>query len=170
MNKMVRSIKILLVIILLSAIGTTIGVYLRGYTQQRWVEFIPEDRSFTALFPQSPAQEVEPAPLPLENCVAYLFTAVTRRGSYQLTYIDFPNGLENAEAILLTHTAARFGGALEMGEQPGDFLLPMTDGSVVFGRVLRARQRIYRLLVSRPDRQERDEEAQIFFDSFAPLK
>jgi hypothetical protein len=44
----------------------------------------------------------------------------------------------------------------------------MGDGSVVYGRVLRARLRVYRLLASRPNRQERDEEVQIFFDSFAP--
>jgi hypothetical protein len=44
----------------------------------------------------------------------------------------------------------------------------MGDGRVVYGRVLRAQQRVYRLLASRPDRKERDEEVQLFFESFAP--
>lgn len=155
-------------LILLSAIGIGIGVYLRGYTEQPWTESISDDRSFAALFPQSPTHEVEPAPPPFENSEAQLFTANTPQGSYQITCFDSPIDSKNAEAILVTDAVARFGGTLELSGRPGSFLLLMGDGSVVYGRVLCTRQRIYRLLASRPDRQERDNDVQLFFDSFTP--
>ena len=72
------------------------------------------------------------------------------------------------EAILVADAVGRFGGTLEMSERPGSFLLLMEDGRVVYGRVLRARHRIYRLLVSRPYREERVEEVRVFFESFTP--
>ena len=93
---------------------------------------------------------------------------IPRRALTRSLALTSPMGLKTAEAILVTDAVARFGGTLEMSGRPGDFLLLMGDGSVVYGRVLRARQRIYRLLASRPDRQERDEEVQLFFESFAP--
>jgi hypothetical protein len=166
MHKFLSAIRVVFTLILLSAIGITIGVYLRGYTEQRWTKFIPDDRSFAALFPQPPAHEVEPAPSPFEDSEAHLFTANTPQGSYQITCLDSP--MKAAEAILVTDAATRFGGTLEMNGRPGDFLLLMGDGSVVYGRVLRTPQRIYRLLVSRPDQQGRAEEVRIFFDSFTP--
>jgi hypothetical protein len=168
MYKVFAAFKLLLPVILLSAIGITIGIYLRGYTEQRWTEFIPNDHSFAALFPQPPTHEVEPAPPPFENSEAHLFTANTPQGSYQVACFDFPIESKNAEAILITDAVARFGGTLELNGRPGIFFLLMRDGSVVYGRVLRARLRVYRLLASRPNRQERDKEVQIFFDSFAP--
>jgi hypothetical protein len=166
MYKVLSAVRLMFTVILLSAIGTTIGIYLRGYTEQRWTEFIPDDSSFAALFPQSPAHEIEPAPSPYENGEAHLFTANTPQGSYQITYFDSPLELKTPEAILMADAVTRFGGTLELGMRPGDFLLMMEDGSVVYGRVLRARQHIYRLLASRPYRQGRDEEVQLFFDSF----
>lgn len=168
MHKVLSALRLVFTVILLSAIGITIGVYLRGYTEQRWTEFIPDDRSFAALFPQPPAHEVEPAPPPFENNEAQLFTANTPQGSYQITYFDSPMGSKTTEAIFVTDAVARFGGTLELSERPGGFLLLMGDGSVVYGRVLRTRQRIYRLLASRPDRQERDNDVQLFFDNFTP--
>jgi hypothetical protein len=144
-----------------------IGVYLRGYTEQRWVEFMPDDRSFAALLPQPPVHELEPGPPPFEGSEAHLFTVHTERGSYQITYFNSPTELKTAEASLVADAVARFGGALKLGGRPGDFLL-MEDGSVVYGRVFRVRQRIYRLLVSRPDGQDRDDEVQLFLESFTP--
>ena len=168
MYKVFSVLRLLLTIILLSAIGVTIGIYLRGYSEPRWIEFMPDDRSFAALFPQPPAHEVEPAPPPFENNQAHLFTVNTQRGSYQVTYFDSPMELKTAEALLVRDVVARFGGSLELGGRPGDFLLLMGDGSVIYGRALRVRQRIYLLLASRPDRKDRDEEVQLFFESFAP--
>ena len=168
MHNVLSFLRLVFTLILLSAIGILLGVYLRGYTERRWAEFIPDDRSFAALFPQPPAHEVEPAPPPFENSEAQLFTANTPQGSYQITCFDSTIDSKNAEAILVTDAVQRFGGTLEMSGRPGDFLLLMGDGSVVYGRVLRTRQRIYRLLVSRPARDEGDEEVKLFFESFAP--
>lgn len=168
MYKVLSVIRLVFTIFLLSAIGITLGVYLRGYTQQRWTEFIPDDRSFAALFPQPPAHDIEPAPPPFENSEAHLFTANTSHGSYQISCFDSPMELKNVEAILVTDADARYGGNLEVTGRPGVFFLLMEDGSVVYGRVLRTRQRIYRLLASRPARDEGDEEVQLFFESFAP--
>jgi hypothetical protein len=168
MHKVFSALRLVLSLILLSVIGVIIGVYLRGYTEHRWTEFIPHDRSFAALFPQPPAHEVEPAPPPFENSQAHVFTTSTHHGSYQISCFDSPMESKNAEAILVTDAVARFGGTLEMSGRPGEFLLLIRDGSVVYGRVLRTRQRIYRLLASRPDRQERDQEVQLFFDNFSP--
>ena len=168
MRKVLSALRLVFTLILLSAIGITLGPPLRGVAAQRWTEFTPDDSSFAALFPQTPTHEVEPAPPPFENSEAHLYTANTPQGSYQITCFDSPMESKNAEAILVTDVVARFGGTLEMSWRPGGFLLLMGDGSVVYGRVLRARHRIYRLLASRPNRQERDEGVQLFFDSFAP--
>jgi hypothetical protein len=167
MDKIFSVIKLLLIMIPLSVVGIIIGVYLRGYTQQRWVEFMPDDRSFAALFPQTPTYEVEPAPPFFLNHQARLFTAHTPRGSYQIACFDPSAELKNAEAILVADAVARFGGTLEKDVSGEAFLLSMEDGSVVYGRILRVRQRLYRLLVSRPVRHE-DEEMNRFFDSFVP--
>lgn len=168
MHKVFSAIRLVFSLIILSTIGITIGVFLRGFTEQRWTEFIPDDGSFAALFPQSPSHEVESAPPPFEQSEAHLFTASTLHGSYQVTRFDNFAESKTAEALLVTDVVARFGGTLELGGQPGEFLLLMDYGGVVFGRVLRARERIYRLLASRPGRQERDEEVQLFFESFSP--
>ncbi len=165
---MFPALRLLLTIILLSIVGMTIGVCLRGYTEEQWIEFKPDDGSFTVLFSQAPIHEIEQAPAPFANSQAHLFTAHTPRGSYQITTYDSPTDLKNSEAIIVADTVARFGGTLEPGARPGDFLLLMEDESVIYCRVLRVQQRIYRLLVSRPARQERAEEVQLFFDSFAP--
>ena len=90
MYKVLSALKLVFTLILLSAIGIILGVYLRGYSEQRWAEVIPDDRSFAALFPQPPAHEVGPAPPPFENSDAHLFTANTSQGSYQITCFDFP--------------------------------------------------------------------------------
>lgn len=166
--KVFPAVKLLLSLFLLSAVGILIGAYLRGYTEQRWIKFTPDDRSFVALFPQTPAYEVEPAPIPFVNNQAYLFTAHTPRGSYQIACFEPSAELKNAEAILVADAVARFGGTLEKDEPREAFLLSMEDGSVVYGRILRVRQRLYRLLVSRPDRHGIDEEMKRFFDSFVP--
>lgn len=158
----------MLTVILLSALGMMIGVYLRGYTEQRWVEFMPDDRSFAALFPQSPAYEVEPVLPPFVNSQTRLFTAHTPRGSYQIACFELSAELKNAEAILVADAVVRFGGTLEKDEPGEAFLLSMEDGSVVYGRILRVRQRLYRLLVSRHDRHGADEEMNRFFDGFVP--
>ena len=102
MHNVLSALRLVFTLILLSAIGITLGVYLRGYTEQRWTEFIPDDRSFAALFPQPPAHEMEPAPPPFENSEAHLFTANTPYGSYQITCIDSPMESKTAEAILVT--------------------------------------------------------------------
>jgi hypothetical protein len=166
MDKVFSALRLLLTIILLSIVGMTIGVCLRGYAEEQWIEFIPDDGSFATLFPQSPVYEIEPAPF--ENGQAHLFTAHTPRGSYQIATYNCPTELKSTEAIVVADTVARFGGTLEPGGQPGDFLLLMGDGSVIYCRVLRVRQRIYRMLVSHPTRQEPDEEVRLFFESFAP--
>jgi hypothetical protein len=167
MCKVFPALRLLLTITLLSVLGLIIGVYLRGYTEQGWIEFVPDDRSFAALFPKQPAHEVEPAPPQFDNSESHLYTAITLRGSYQIACFESPKE-KAAEAFLVTDAVARFSGTLEQSRRPGDFLLLMEDGSVVFGRVVRARQRIYRLLASRPVRKERDEEVQLFFESFTP--
>jgi hypothetical protein len=168
MYKVFPTIRLMLTIILLSAAGIIIGVYLRGYTEQKWFEFKPDDRSFAALFPQPPAYEVEPAPAPFVNNQAHVFTAYTPRGSYQIACFEPSAELKNAEAILVADVVARFGRTFEK-EDPGEaFRLLMDDGSVVYGRILRVRQHLYRLLVSRPDRHGADEEVKRFFDSFIP--
>lgn len=153
---------------LLSAVGTLIGIYLRGYTEQMWIKFRPDDQSFEALFPQTPACEVELVPPPFVNNQAHLFTAHTPRGSYQIACFEPSAELKNAEAILLVDTVARFGGTFEKEASGDAFRLLMEDGSVVYGRILRVRQRIYCLLVSRPDRHRVDEEMKRFFDGFIP--
>lgn len=154
--------------ILLSVVGITIGIYLRGYTEQRWIKFTPDDRSFAALFPQPPINEVEPATSLFVNNQTHLFTSHTPRGSYQIACFEPSAELKNAEAILVADAVARFGGTLEK-EAPGEtFIISMEDGSVVYGRILRVRQHLYRLLVSRPDRHGVDEETKRFFDSFVP--
>ena len=125
MHKVLSALRLVFTLVLLSAIGMTIGIYLRGYTQQRWTEFIPDDRSFAALFPLPPAHEVEPAPPPFENSEAHVFTANTSHGSYQITCFDSPMESKTAEAILVTDAAARFGGTPEMSGRPGAFQLLM---------------------------------------------
>ena len=166
--KVFPAVRLILTMILLSAVGIIIGIYLRGYTEQRWIKFTPDDRSFAALFPQPPIYEVEPATPPFVNSQTHLFTAHTPRGSYQIACFEPSAELKSAEAILVADAVARFGGTLEK-EAPGEtFILSMEDGSVVYGRILRVRQRIYRLLVSRPDRHEADEEITRFFNSFVP--
>jgi hypothetical protein len=162
------TIRLMLTIILLSALGMVIGVYLRGYTEQRWVEFMPDDRSFVAFFPQPPTYEVEPAPPPFLNNQAHLFTARTPRGSYQIACFEPSVKLKNAEEMLAADAVARFGGTLEKEDSGETFILSMEDGSVVYGRILHMQHRIYRLLVSRPERQGADEETKRFFDSFVP--
>ena len=169
MYKVIPALRLSVTIILLSAIGALIGVYLGGLSERQWIEFIPDDRSFVAFFPQPPTHEIEQVPTPFDNGEAHLFTAQTPHGSYQVTYFDSPTELKTAEAIVVTDTVARFGGILEPSGRPGYFLLLMKDRSVVYCRILRVKQRIYRLLVSRPDYQEPDEEVQLFFENFAPL-
>ena len=167
MYKMLPALRLLFAIILLSAFGMIIGVHLRGYIGQKWIKFIPDDRSFSALFPEAPVHEVESAPL-FDNSEAHLFTAHTQRGSYQIAYIDSHMELKTVEALWIADAVNRFGGTMRLGEQPGDFLISLPEGSIIYGRVLRAQQRVYRLLVSRPDRQEQDEEARLFFENFTP--
>lgn len=166
--KVFPAIRLLLSLFLLSAVGIIIGAYLRGHTEQKWIKFMPDDQFFVALFPQTPACEVEPAPPPFLNSQAHLFTAHTPRGSYQIACFEPSAELKNAEAILVADAVARFGGTLEKDVSGEAFLLSMEDGSVVYGRILRMRQRLYRLLVSRPVRHEADKEINRFFDSFVP--
>jgi hypothetical protein len=166
--KIFPTIRLLLSLTLLSAVGIIIGIYLRGYTEQPWMEYISDDQSFVAYFPQPPVYEVEPAPPPFIKGQTHLFTTHTPRGSYQIACFEPSPELKNAEAILVADALARFGGTLEKDASGDTFLLSKENGSVVYGRLHRTRERLYRLLVSRPDRHEVDEEVKRFFDSFAP--
>ena len=129
--KVFPAVRLILTMILLSAVGIIIGIYLRSYTEHRWVEFMPDDRSFVAQFTQPPDYEVESALPPFVNSQAHLFTAHTPRGSYQIACFEPITELKNAGEILAADAVARFGGTLEK-EAPGEtFILSMEDGSVV---------------------------------------
>lgn len=147
------------------------------YSGPEWRTFVAPDNSFQASYPDTPVHETAPAPFPFPGEQAF-FTVVSNVATYRVSYVFAPPNLKGAQEAFVTDAAAQVGGRLEVDKTASaltdgqadhlDFQIFLDDGSIVYGRIVKTKKRLFRLMVSRPQVQESPSDVEFFFKNFTP--
>ena len=166
---------------MLSIAGAVSAVALKMYLTPAWQDYLAPDKSFEALFPDTPVHESGPAPFPFNGEQNFL-TSRTELATYRVAYVDTNQGIKGPAEALMADAASAYGGKVEitsntitLSEQGGfqqappqatDFRVAINNGSVVYGRIVSTGKRLYQLLVSHPFAQDDPYDVRLFFDGF----
>ena len=178
---LLKGLKWLIGFVLLGALGVILAVALKMYLAPSWGDYVAPDKSFEALFPDTPIHEAGPAPFPFVGERNFL-TARTDLATYRVSYVNTNPAIKGPAEALMAEAASTLGGKVEiinnafsLSDQGGlqqappqaiDFRISLANGAIVYGRILATNTRLYQLLVSHPFEQNDPPDVRLFFKGF----
>ena len=178
---MLKLLKYIFGTIALIVLGVVLAVALKMYQTPPWGDYFAPDKSFEAIFPEAPVHEVGPAPFPFVGERQFL-TSHTNLATYRICYVNITPGIKGPGEAMMADCASTLGGKIELdgnaaaisnlaggnqsSPQTVDFHVALDNGSIVYGRTITTKTKVYHLLVSHPFRQANPADVRLFFDGF----